>query len=123
MAKFASDTFLDKPLDYISGSVDRQIACSSSPASYTEAASTYFLAGATMSPASFTKSNGDTNGRKIRSASVSASVINTGDATHVAYVSDSGSLLIYYTSCTTQTLTASNTVNFPAWDIEIADPV
>ena len=75
-----------------------------------------------MSPASFTKANGDTSGRKITSASVSASVINSGDATHVAYVSDSGSLLIYYTSCTTQTLTASNTVNFPAWDIEIADP-
>lgn len=122
MAKFASDAFLDKPLDYISGSVDRQIACSSSPATYTQAASTYFLAGVAMSPSDFTKSDGDTNGRKIRSASKSASVITTGCATHVAYVSDSGSLLIYYTSCTEQALTASNTVNFPAWDIEIADP-
>ena len=123
MAKFASDTFLDKSLDYISGSVERMLACSSSPATYVQAASTYYLAGVSMSPSDFTKSNGDTNGRKIRSASKSASVITTGCATHVVYVNDSASLLMYYTSCTEQALTASNTVNFPAWDIEIADPV
>jgi len=34
----------------------------------------------------------------------------------------SGSVLYYVTTCTSQALTSGNTVNFPAWDIEIADP-
>ena len=30
--------------------------------------------------------------------------------------------LRYVTTCSSQAVTAGNTVNFPAWDIEVADP-
>ena len=48
----------------------------------------------------------------------------SGTATHVALVDVTGTLLDVVTTCTSQALTAngSNTVNFPAFDIEIADP-
>jgi hypothetical protein len=48
----------------------------------------------------------------------------SGTATHVALLFVGSVTLLYVTTCTSQALTAngSNTVNFPAWDIEIADP-
>ncbi len=45
---------------------------------------------------------------------------SVGTATHVALAD--GTRLLYVTTCTSQALTSGNTVNFPAWDIEIADP-
>jgi hypothetical protein len=39
--------------------------------------------------------------------------------THDQYLA---SALLYVTTCTSQALTAGNTVTVPAWDIEIADP-
>jgi hypothetical protein len=47
-------------------------------------------------------------------------VDTTGTATHVALCD--GTNLLYVTTCTSQALTAANTVNFPSWKIEIADP-
>jgi hypothetical protein len=46
----------------------------------------------------------------------------SGTAAYIALVD--GTRLLYVTTCTSQVLTAngSNTVNFPAWDVEIADP-
>jgi hypothetical protein len=82
------------------------------------------LAVATMTPdTDFTKSDGDVSGRKVRVAAKSGvSVTASGDANHIALVTVSGSVVRYVTTCTQQTLTSGNTVNFPAWDIEIADP-
>ena len=69
----------------------------------------------------YTISNGDTNGRKVRMAAKSAVPIDTtGDATHIAICD--ATRLLYVTTCTTQTLTSGGTVDFPAWDVEIADP-
>jgi hypothetical protein len=45
---------------------------------------------------------------------------SAGTATHVALVD--GTRPLYVTTCTSQALTSGNTVNFPVWDIEIADP-
>lgn len=38
------------------------------------------------------------------------------------YALGDGSDLLYVTTCTSQSLTSGNTITFPAWDIEIADP-
>jgi hypothetical protein len=124
MGKAAPDIIMDGALDIIA-TATRQIACSAQPTSYTEANATYALADVTMAGGDFTKANGDTNGRKVTMAAKSAVLIDTsGMATHIALVRVADSTLIYVTTCTSQALTAngSNTVNFPAWDVEFADP-
>lgn len=124
MAKATPDAVLDKILDEIS-TATRQLACSAQPTSYTEANSTYALADVTMAGGDFSKANGDTSGRKVTVGAKSSVLIDaTGTATHIALVRVSDSTLLYVTTCTSQSLTAngSNTVNFPAWDVEIADP-
>lgn len=115
---------MDGALDVIA-TATRMIACSAQPTTYTEANATYALADVTMAGGDFTKANGDTSGRKVTMGAKSSVLIDaSGTATHVALVRVSDSALIYVTTCTSQALTAngSNTVNFPAWDIEIADP-
>jgi len=124
MAKAAPDIIMDGALDVIA-TATRMIACSAQPTTYTEANATYALADVTMAGGDFTKANGDTSGRKVTMGAKSSVLIDaSGTATHVALVRVSDSALIYVTTCTSQALTAngSNTVNFPAWDIEIADP-
>lgn len=124
MAKAAPDIIMDGALDVIA-TATRMVACSAQPTTYTEANATYALADVTMAGGDFTKANGDTSGRKVTMGAKSSVLIDaSGTATHVALVRVSDSALIYVTTCTSQALTAngSNTVNFPAWDIEIADP-
>lgn len=121
MAKWANDLVMDAALDYI-GSCDRMFICSAQPATYAEASSTYMLATKNLS-AAFTKANGDSSGRKTTVAQQSAiSVTNSGSATHIALGKSGSSELTYVTTCTSQSLTAGNTVTVPAFDIEFADP-
>lgn|SRR5574343_127495 len=125
MAKAVHDDVLDGALNIVKNNCTRMTACSSQPTTYTEGNSTYALADVTMASGDFTNANGDTNGRKTTVAAKSSVLIDTsGTATHVALLDVTNSKLLYVTTCTSQALTAngSNTVNFPAWDIEIADP-
>ena len=128
MAKAAPDIIMDGALTVIATGT-KQVACSAQPTTYTEANATYALADIVLTAGDgggdYTIANGDTNGRKITVAAQSGVLIDTsGTATHVALVRTADSTLIYVTTCTSQALTAngSNTVNFPAWDVEIADP-
>jgi len=123
MAKFAPDIVLDGPADVID-QADKMIACSAQPTTYTEANATFALADAAMTPnTDYVKANGDTNGRKVTvAAKPGINVDTSGTATHVALVSVGDTTLRYVTTCTSQPLTSGNTVNFPAWDIETADP-
>ena len=124
MAKAAPDIVLDGALDIIA-SATKQVACSAQPTTYTEANATYALADIVIDGADFTKANGDTSGRKVTVAAQSGVLIDaSGTANHIALVRTADSTLIYVTTCTSQALTAngSNTVNFPAWDVEFADP-
>ncbi len=124
MAKAAPNAMIDASLDYVA-TATRMIACSAQPTTFTEANATFALADVTMAPGDFTKANGDVSGRKVTIAAKSAVLIDaTGSATHVALVRVADSTLIYVTTNTSQALTAngSNTVSFPAWDIEIAAP-
>lgn len=121
MAKSVHDSVLDGAFDILD-QANLMIACSSQPTTRTEAVTTYALADVAMTVNSdYTKANGDTSGRKVTvAAKSSVPVDTTGTATHVALVD--GTNLLYVTTCTSQALTSGNTVNFPAWDIEIADP-
>lgn len=124
MAKAVPDAVLDKTLDEIA-TATRQIACSAQPTTFTEANATYALADVTVSSGDFTKANGDTSGRKVTTGAKTGALIDaSGTATHVALVRVADSTLLYVTTCTSQALTAngSNTVNFPAWKVELADP-
>lgn len=125
MAKTVHDDVLDGALNILKNNVTRMTVCSSQPTTYAEANATHALADVTLSSTDFTNANGDSSGRKTTVGAQSSVLIDTsGTATHVALLDVSNSKLLYVTTCTSQALTAngSNTVNFPAWDIEIADP-
>lgn len=123
MAKSVHNDVLDAALDEVA-LANIMTACSAEPTDRTEAVTTYALADVAMTPGDgndYTISDGDTNGRKVEvGAKAGVTVDTTGTATHVALCD--GTRLLYVTTCTSQALTASNTVDFPAWDIEIADP-
>ena len=123
MAKTVHDDVLDGAFDVLDQG-NLMIACTTQPTSRTEAVTTYALADVALTVnTDYTKANGDVSGRKVTVAAKSSVLIDTsGTATHIAIVD--GTRLLYVTTCTSQALTAngSNTVNFPAWDIEIADP-
>lgn len=124
MGKAIPDAVLDKPLDEIA-TATRQIACSAQPTTFTEANATFALADITVAGGDFTKANGDTSGRKVTTGAKTGALIDaSGTATHVAHVRVADSTLLYVTTCTSQALTANgtNTVNFPAWKVEFADP-
>ena len=132
MAKFTHDNVLDAALKYIAGSAvspdttnDRDLCiCSSQPTTRTEAVTTYMLAKTTLTKSSdFTIADDASSpyGRKVTTAQKSGvSVTNSGTATYVA-ICDGTNLLIV-TTCTSQALTAGNTITIPAFKIQIGDP-
>ena len=121
MAKSVNDLVLDGAFEVLD-ICDAMSACSAEPTTRAEAATTYALADAVMTPVSdYTKANGDTSGRKCTMAAKSTQAIDaSGTATHVALYD--GTTLYYVTTCTSQALTSGGTVSFPAWKIELADP-
>ena len=120
MAKKCADSVLDAALDKIATATS-MIALVAEPADRA-AALAGALATATMTGGDYTNTNGDTDGRKVAVAQKSGiNVDATGDAEHVALID--ASELLYVTTCTLQTLTSGNTMTFPTWDVEIADPV
>lgn len=125
MAKSVNDIVLDQSLAYIESTGTRLCVCSAQPTTHTEALTTYMLAIKTITNTDYTgPSDGDVSGRKERvNVATAVSVSNSGTALFVAIVDYSGNTLLYVTTCTSQVLTAGNTVTIPAWDIEIADPV
>lgn len=124
MAKIVHDDVLDGALNIVKNNATRICVCSTQPTTHTEALTTYMLAIKTITSADFTgPANGDTNGRKLTSNQHSGvSVTNSGTAQHIAFVDFANNKLLYVTTCTSQSLTAGNTVTVPVWDIEIADP-
>jgi len=121
MAKTVHDTVLDGAFDILDQG-NLMIACTTQPTTRTEAVTTYALADIAMVPnTDYTKANGDTSGRKVTMAAKNAVLVDTtGTALFIAIVDATN--LLYVTTCTSQALTSGNTVNFPAWDVEIADP-
>ena len=124
MAKSVHDDVLDSALNYIKNNSTRICVCNAQPTTYTEAVTTYKLAIKTIISTDFTgPANGDISGRKLTSNQhTGITVDTTGTATHIALADSATSKLLFVTTCTSQALTAGNTVTIPAWDDEIADP-
>lgn len=121
MGKSCHNDFLDGALNILKNNVNGMSACATAPTTRTEAAVTNKLADVVMAVGDFTVGDGDTNGRKVAVAQkATVPVDTTGEADHIALYS--ATILYYVTTCTPQVLTAGNTVTFPTWDIEIADP-
>lgn len=121
MAKSVHNDVLDGAFDVLD-QADLMTVCSAEPTTRTEAITTFKLADIAMTPnTDYTKADGTTSGRKVTVAAKSGvAVDSSGTATHVALVD--ATRLLYVTTCTSQALTGGNTVNFPAWAVEIADP-
>jgi hypothetical protein len=121
LAKSVHNDVLDGAFDVLD-QADIMTACNAEPTTRTEAVTTFKLADVAMTPnTDYTKADGDTSGRKCTVAAKSAVPVDTtGTATHVALCD--ATRLLYVTTCTSQVLTSGNTVNFPAWKVEIADP-
>ena len=122
MAKFTADAVLDAALAKIATST-RMVITSGQPANYAGIAAVA-LADQTVTAGDgngdYTIANGDVSGRKLTVlAQTSVTVDSSGTATHVCL--DDGATLLHVTTCTSQALTAGNTLNVPAYDIEFAD--
>ena len=137
MAKWCSDTILELMLDYIRDNANRLCVCSAQPTTFAEATRVAASSGvmlamsSTNSISSATIGNGaGSNGRKVtipeNMANSSALYISDdGSATHIAlvdWVSASSGTLMYITTCTPQSLTATGNVTVPAWGITLQDP-
>jgi hypothetical protein len=119
MAKFADNTVLDGLLNIVNNAT-RMVVTSAQPANFAGIAAVA-LADVVIDSSDFTIGDGDTNGRKAAVAAQSGIAVDaSGTATHVCL--DDGSTLLFVTTCTSQALTSGNTVNVPAFDIEVADP-
>jgi hypothetical protein len=122
MAKQAPDATIDSMFDYID-QCNIMHVCSAEPANYAGIAAVSLADVALTPDTDFTKANGDTSGRKVTVAAKNAVTVDaSGTATHIAIARTTDSTLRYVTTCTSQALTSGNTVNIPAWKIEVADP-
>lgn len=124
MAKTVHNDVLDAALAYIQNNCTRMVACSAQPANFTEANATYALADVTLAPGDFTVADGDTSGRKLTVAAKTGVTVDVeGNPTVIALLDVTNSKLLYTTDeSSSQTIYVGNTVDFPAWDIELADP-
>ena len=123
MAVWQNDSMLDAAFDWIRARVTQMTVCNAQPTNFTEATATYKLADVPLSSTDLTIGEGDVNGRKVTiGAKSSVTIDTTGTASHVALAGSTGAtVLLYVTTCVTQALTTGNTVDFPAWRIELAD--
>jgi hypothetical protein len=124
MGKIVHDDVLDGALNIVKNNGTRLCVCSTQPTTYAEAITTYKLAIKTITGTDFTgPADGDTNGRKLTVNAANGLNVDTGgDAQHIAIADSGNSKLLYVTTCTLKTLAQNDSVNVPAWDIEIADP-
>jgi hypothetical protein len=123
MGKLVDDTVLDGALNIIKNGATQIIVCSDTPTTYANATGTYDLATKTgLAAGDFTVADGDAGGRKVTVAQQATITVNhSGTATHIA-LCGTAATLYYVTTCTSQALTAGNTVTVPAWKITIPDP-
>lgn len=126
MGKLIPDAGLDVFLAGIADQCTKVTICSTQPTTYAEGNATYALADVTVTAGAgngdFTIGNGDTNGRKLTLVQQTGITVDSnGTAQHIALLDVAGSELLAVTTCTSQVLSAGNTVIINAFDIEIAD--
>jgi hypothetical protein len=122
MAKFTHDNVLDAALDKVA-TATRMVITSAQPANFAGIAAVA-LADQTMTAGAgngdYTKADGDTSGRKLTVLAQSGvTVDSSGTANHVCL--DDGTTLLHVTTIAGQVVTAGNTINVAAYDVEFAD--
>jgi hypothetical protein len=126
MAKIQNDAMLDAGLQYVIDNTNRLFICATASTGTTyDSAKTAALASVAIVSTLFTIGDGDTSGRKVTLAIVSGvSVTTTGSATHavLAQKSAGASAMVYVTQTSVKALTAGDTLNTTAFDIELRDP-
>lgn len=121
MGKMVADAVLDAALSYIKTNAILLVVCSDTPTTYANATATYDLADVAIDGDDMVIGDGTVSGRKLTiSEQAAVTIDHSGTATHIALCSSD--TLLYVTTCTSQALTAANTVTVPAWKIELADP-
>lgn len=122
MAKSVPDTVMDQMLSYIAACTRMDVTSDgSTPANLTNS-----LANVTMTAGDgndYTLAQGDAGAgsRKVTvAAKSSVNVSSSGSPAHVVLSLSSTIRLV--TTCTGPGLTASSTVDFPAWDFELGIP-
>jgi len=120
MAKWVNDDVLDAALDEIITNCNFMIICNAEPATRAEALA-FALADEPMVAADFTKSAGDTSGRKLTVIEKPGIGIDVSDtATHIALID--ATRLLYVTTCVAKAIVMGEMIGIPAWKIEFRDP-
>ena len=126
MAKFASQNVLDNGPAHIQASCDRIMLISAYTFGDTYATVTgNILAEASMGSSDFVLSDSG-DGRVLTTAAGKSdtSANASGSASHLAFLNDTGSEVLWVTEETTgQTITAGNPVNFPELTYTVTQPV
>jgi hypothetical protein len=117
--KLIDSSIYDAGLNVIKNGCTEMYLCSSAPTTRAEAISANLADKTGLTSGSFTgPAAGDVSGRKLtKNAETGITVDANGTVTHIALCS--GSLLLAVSTVTSQVLTAGNTVNTPAFDIEL----
>ena len=132
MPHFTHDDLYDLALDGIKQDCDKMVLCDGEPTTFANAntdngtGSGQKIAESAMASGDFTIADGDTSGRKVTSGAKSSIAVGAaGDGEYVAYLDTvSSKILHYYQIATARNgLITSDTVNFPAHDLEIRDTV
>lgn len=127
MSKYQIDAMLDAALDYIKTNSAKVVLCDAQPTTFSEANTNSGSGGVALATVATASGDYDlitdgTTGRKLTVPQRTDMTVDvTGTASHVAIIS--GSDLLYVTTCVPQSVTATNLVTIPAWDIEIRDAV
>ena len=120
---FLHDDVLDNGIKYIDDYGEDLWICSSEPATYAEATSTYGLGyklGITISA----PQAGDSSGRKVAiSAITDGTVSGTGSAGYWAIIDETNDKLLAADELdAAESVTSGNTFTLGAFDIEVPDP-
>jgi hypothetical protein len=130
MAMWATSQFYERGFIWLSSNMTRMLVNTTQPADGSSAVND-LLAGtstgaAAMATTDFSISTGDVSGYKITVGTGSPfsnlPVPSSGTATHISLISSASSSLGYVTTCNSKSLTTSDTVTIPAWDIELRAP-
>jgi hypothetical protein len=122
MAKAVHNDVIDAALSLVRANASRMVALAVAPTDHA-AASAGALAEAVMAPVDFALGDGVVSGRRLTvAAKPDRPVASTGNASHVALLDDTGTRVLYVTTCPTTALAAGGSVSFGGWDIEIGDP-
>jgi len=121
MGKSVSDAVLDAALDEIATCTQLDVTSDAgTPANLTNSLANITLT-AGDGNGDYTIAAGDVSGRKLTVAQQSdITITDTGTALHI--VLSLSSVIKLTTTCTSQALTATNTVTVPAFDCEFTDP-